>query len=148
MFGGVYLWIGQDLVTPWYDAPKLKIVEQAAAEALLQQLPDEPATQPQPTAATNAPAPASNNETQAGSNAAIALNELRQAGILQASGYETIDQTGPSHQPTFSVVAWATTPEGQTTRTEPVSGGSKKSAQRAAAARLLERLVAKGITGQ
>ncbi|MFO7905705.1 MAG: MBL fold metallo-hydrolase [Pirellulaceae bacterium] len=146
--GRLSLDVGQDLVTSWYDAPKLKTVEQAAAEALLQQLPDEPATQPQPPAATGAPEPVTDSETKGSSNAAIALNELRQAGILQASGYETLDQTGPSHQPTFTIVAWATTPEGKTIRCDPVSGCSKKSAQRAAAAHLLNRLVAQGITGR
>jgi len=126
----------------------LKTVEQAAAESLLQQLPHEPEAPPQPAAVASPTAPQPSGETKDSSRAPIALNELRQAGLLRASGFEIVDQTGPSHQPTFTVVAWGTTPEGRTIRAEPVSGSSKKSAQRAAAAQLLDLLVNEGITGR
>jgi dsRNA-specific ribonuclease len=76
----------------------------------------------------------------------MVLNELTQAGLIQASGHDLIDQTGPSHQPSFTVVAWATVPDGRTLRTEPASASSKKSAQRAAADRLVDMLVREGIT--
>jgi ribonuclease-3 len=82
-----------------------------------------------------------------GPNPAAALNELTQAGLLQANGYELLDQSGPSHQPTFTTIAWATMSDGRTIRSEPISGSSKKSGQRAAAGRLLDLLVQEGITG-
>jgi len=70
------------------------------------------------------------------------------AGLLQANGYELLDQRGPSHQPTFTTIAWATLSDGRTIRSEPISGSSKKSGQRAAAGRLLDLLVQEGITGR
>ena len=76
----------------------------------------------------------------------MAINELCQAGVLQAAHYEVLDQSGPSHQPTFSVVAWATTPDGKTVRTEPVQAPSKKVAQEQAADYLLDLLVAAGLS--
>ncbi len=100
----------QAILTPWFDAPKLKLGEQAAAEALLQRLPtvSPPSvlsdSMPRPPAT---PSPTSEN---LGRNPAMDIHELCQAGVLQAAGYEVLDPTGPSHQPSFSVVGWATTP--------------------------------------
>ena len=76
----------------------------------------------------------------------MVLNELKQVGILQSFGYEVASQDGPSHQPVFSIVGWATTPDGRTWRTAPVCASSKKSGQRSAAERLLDLLVEQGIT--
>jgi dsRNA-specific ribonuclease len=136
----------EEHVTAWYVAAKLKTAEQAAAEAILQQVPNESAEQSrQPTATVEKPLESS-PEPPSGRNPAMVLNELSQAGLVQATGYELIDQTGPSHQPTFSTVAWATIPDGRTLRTEPVTASSKKSGQRAAADRLLDLLVHEGIT--
>lgn len=135
----------EEIVTTWYVAPKLKTAEHAAAEAVLQQLPSEPpaetqqATPPGDLSVEAAPAPS-------GRNAAMVLNELTQVGLLQATGYELLDETGPSHQPTFTLVAWATLPDNRTVRTEPVNASSKKAGQRAAADRLLDLLVREGIT--
>jgi Cft2 family RNA processing exonuclease/dsRNA-specific ribonuclease len=133
-----------DITTPWYAAAKLKTAEQAAAEAVWERLPAEvpPVEVPAPVAGAEPLGP------PAGQNPAGTLNELTQAGLLQASGYEPLDQAGPSHQPTFTVVAWATAADGRTVRSEPTSGASKKSAQRAAAGRLLDLLVQQGITGR
>jgi len=137
---------GPDLVTPWFDAPKLKLGEQAAAESMLRNLPAVPdaaaAAAVAPTAQPATPTPT----PDAGPNAAMALNELCQVGVLQTIGYEVVDQSGPSHQPTFVVVAWAMTPDGGTLRTDPVPAPSKKAAQRLAADRLLDRLVAAGLS--
>ncbi len=136
----------EDMATSWHVSPKLKIAEQAAAEAILQKLPEKPPAEVQPAAPASQtlaePAP----EPPSGRNSAMILNELTQAGLLQAIGHEMLDQTGPSHQPTFTVVGWATTPDGRTLRTEPTNASSKKSAQRTAADRLLELLVDEGIT--
>jgi Cft2 family RNA processing exonuclease/dsRNA-specific ribonuclease len=127
------------LTTAWYVAAKLKTAEQAAAEALLPQLPDKPAAET-PAAATS---PA---EPHSGENPAMALNELRQAGLLAGSGYELLDQRGPSHQPTFVVVAWARLPDNRMMRSEPASAPSKKAAQTTAANQLLTLLADEGLT--
>jgi dsRNA-specific ribonuclease len=133
-----------DIVTAWYVAPKLKTAEQAAANSLLQQLPEHGSEDMRPAATMAAVQPAP--ERPSSLNAAMALNELTQAGLLQATGYEQLGQTGPSHQPTFAVIAWATTPDGHTLRTDAAHASSKKSAQRAAAEHLLNLLVEEGIT--
>ncbi len=144
--GQLSLNAGQDIFTPWYVAKKLKMGEQAAAERILWQLPDEPITaqcdSPISPQIQEQPLP----QPAEGPGAAMVLNELRQVGILQDIGYEVLDQTGPSHQPTFSVIAWATTLEGHTHSSQPVQASSKKSGQRLAADRLLDLLVAAGIT--
>jgi dsRNA-specific ribonuclease len=136
------------IVTAWYVAPKLKIAEHAAADAVLQQLLDPPGAEARPT-----PTPAAiptwvepKSELPSGRNPMMAVNELMQAGLLLATGYELLDPTGPSHQPTFTVVAWATFADGRTVRAEPVNASSKKFGQRAAADRLLALLVQEGIT--
>ncbi|MHB8901099.1 MAG: double-stranded RNA binding motif domain-containing protein, partial [Thermoguttaceae bacterium] len=152
--------------TGWYLAQKLKVAEQAAAEAALGQLPpgSPPASTTPALAApappdssaptppdSSAPAPASAAadappKTQAGRNAPMVLNELAQAGLLEATGYELLDQSGPSHQPTFVVVAWARLPGGRMVGTDPTQAPSKKTAQRLAAERLLDLLVEQEVT--
>ncbi len=134
------------LTTAWFDASKLKLSEQGASEALLQQLPQASLEQAQPLAVTT-PAPQEATPQQAsGCNASMALNELCQVGVLQAVGYDVLDQAGPSHQPTFAIVAWAATSAGDLLHAEPVHAPSKKAGQRQAADRLLDLLVAKGLT--
>jgi dsRNA-specific ribonuclease len=133
---------GDAITSDWFEADRLKTGEQAAAEAVLEILQRrQGATRQSPSPETVAPTP------QGARNAAMRLNELTQAGVLQATGYEVVDQSGPSHQPTFAVLAWASTPEGKTWRTEPATAPSKKSAQRAAADDLLELLRQAGVTG-
>jgi len=136
----------EEIATVWYVAPKLKTAEQAAAEAVLQQLPSEPAAETRQDAQLIEPPVEPTPEAPSGRNAAMVLNELAQVGLLQATGYELLDETGPSHQPTFSIVAWATLPDSRTVRTEPSNASSKKSGQQAAADRLLDLLVHEGIT--
>ncbi len=132
----------EEITSRWYVAPKLKTAEHAAAEAVLKQLPGEPEAEP----SLAAPATQSATEPPAGPNPVSAINELRQAGLLEAAGYDLLDQKGPSHQPTFVMTAWAKTPDGGTLRSEPTGAPSKKAAQTAAAERLLLLLVAEGIT--
>jgi dsRNA-specific ribonuclease len=76
----------------------------------------------------------------------MAINELCQAGVLQTANFEVLDQSGPSHQPMFSVIASATTSDGTTMHTEAVHAPTKKAAQRQAAERLLDLLVAAGLS--
>jgi dsRNA-specific ribonuclease len=135
-----------EIVTGWFVAAKVKTAEQAAAEAVLQQLSSEPSPEATPVTAAVPTEGEATSQPPSGRNAVSALNELMQAGLLQAAGYELLDQSGPSHQPTFTTVAWATLPDGRTLRTEPVNGPSKKSGQRAAADRLLDLLVLEGVT--
>ncbi len=135
-----------EITTPWYVAAKLKMSEQAAAETIRLQLPNETPAERQAPATTTATPQASESGVPSGRNPAMALNELRQVGVLQGTGYEVLDQSGPSHQPTFSMIAWATTADGHTLRSEPATAASKKSAQRAAAERLFDLLVAEGLT--
>jgi dsRNA-specific ribonuclease len=138
----------EEIATAWYEAAKLKTAEQAAAEAILPRLPAEPTSETGPSAVA-IPEPVDfTPEPASGRNPVAALNELTQAGLLQANGYELLDPSGPSHQPTFTAVAWATIPDGRTIRSEPISGSSKKAGQRAAAGRLLDLLVQEGITGR
>lgn len=136
----------EEIVTAWHVAPKLKAAEQAAAEAVLQQLPSEPTVETQQGAQPIKPPVEPTSEAPSGRNASMVLNELAQVGLLQATGYELLDETGPSHQPTFTMVAWATLPDSRTVRTEPINASSKKSGQRTAADRLLDLLVDEGIT--
>jgi Cft2 family RNA processing exonuclease/dsRNA-specific ribonuclease len=137
---------GEELHTPWYVAAKLKMAEQATAEAIYRQLPNRSTEQPPSTTAPVQGDVQSTPQADGGRNAAMVLNELTHAGLLQATGYEFLDQTGPTHQPTFTLIAWATTPEGRTMRTEPIHAPSKKTGQRTAATRLLDLLVGAGIT--
>lgn len=137
---------GTVVSSPWFDAAKLKAAEQAASDQLLQQLSETlmDAT-PSPSIAVASSAPLA-PPVDSGRNAAMAINELCQAGILQTTSYDWLDQSGPSHQPVFTVVAWATTPDGTAIRTEPVQAPSKKAAQRQAAESLLDLLVAAGLS--
>jgi Cft2 family RNA processing exonuclease/dsRNA-specific ribonuclease len=131
---------GQPLRSAWHLAATLKAAEHAAAEDVLKILrsqPDSPQCE----------VPAAPLVQQAAeSNAPMVLNELKQAGILQSFGYDVGNEGGPSHQPVFSIVAWATTPEGQTWRAAPIRAASKKSGQRSAAESLLDLLVKQGVT--
>ncbi|MBM4090660.1 MAG: MBL fold metallo-hydrolase [Planctomycetes bacterium] len=136
----------EPIVTDWHVAAKLKMAEQAASEQLLQRLPNLSVGAPQQLAAPPATVAAAVAGPADGPNPMAIINELVQAGLVQASGYEFLDQTGPSHQPTFTIVAWARIADGRTVRTQPIGAPSKKSGQRAAADRLLDLLVSEGIT--
>jgi dsRNA-specific ribonuclease len=136
-----------EIASGWYVAAKMKNAEQAAAASILQRLPDQQSTSTAPTADdATTPPPSRTSDAAAVANAASRLNELTQAGVLQNTGYEHVGQAGPSHQPTFTVVAWAKTHDGRTLRTDPAQAPSKKTAQRAAAGYLLNLLVDEGIT--
>ena len=92
----------------WYLAATLKAAEQAAAEDMLKIVGSEPAGD-QDDLPSKEP-----EQPRCESSAAMVLNELKQVGILQCFGYEVASQDGPSHQPVFSIVGWATTPDGRT----------------------------------
>jgi Cft2 family RNA processing exonuclease/dsRNA-specific ribonuclease len=130
----------QRAFSAWYLAATLKAAEQAAAEAMLKILGSGPDS------CQGGVPPKEPEQQGCGLNAAMVLNELKQVGILQSFGYEVTDQDGPSHQPVFSIVARATTPDGRTWRTAPVCASSKKSGQRSAAENLLDLLVEHGVT--
>jgi dsRNA-specific ribonuclease len=132
---------GEDnIVTRWYGATKSKTAEQAAARAILDLVPGRSSAERDDSTTATQPRPLD------GRNPMMVLNELTQAGVLQEVDYEVVDCSGPSHQPTFAVVARATAGDGQTWRTEPVDAPSKKTGQRAAAGRLLDLLAADGVT--
>ena len=62
--------------------------------------------------------------------------------VVVDCGHELLDLAGPSHQPVFTMKAWAATSTGQRIETSPVQAPSKKAAQRLAAEHLLEVLTA------
>jgi len=130
----------EQISSAWYLAGTLKAAEQASAEDVLKILRSGPAS-----GQDHVPS-AEPEQHGCERNAAMMLNELKQVGILQSLGYEVVDEDSPSHQPVFSIVAWTTTPDGQTWRTAPVRASSKKSGQRSAAESLLDLLVEHGIT--
>lgn len=130
----------EDVVSTWYTAASRKAAEQAAAEAILETLQLRPITEHQ------CASPEPSSQQACDRNAAMLLNELKQAAVLRDVGYKVIQQEGPSHQPVFSMIAWATTDDGRTWSAEPVNAASKKAAQRAAAEKLLDLLVEQGIT--
>ncbi len=145
----------REMVTAWYVAPKLKTAEHAAAGAALQQLPNQsaalptqiaPSVQSRPAVPLDQAVPAAAFEAPIGRNPVSTLNELRQAGLLDSAGYELLEQAGPSHQPTFTMVAWAKLPDGRNLQSEPATAPSKKAAQAASANCLLKQLAAEGIT--
>lgn len=103
-----------------------KVVEQAAAADLLARLPED-----RPAAGADAPA---------GPDPRLALNRWRQTEQILDFGYEAVDVRGPSHRPEFSVRAWAERRDGPRVETDPVAAGSKKEAQRLAAAALVDLL--------
>lgn len=135
-----------EIVTTWFDAPKLKGAEQAAAEVIWEQLPEELPEQVEATEESISAAKISAPPPSPGRNSAMLLNQLCQVGVLAAVGFDVTDQSGPSHQPTFTIVGWASTPDGRTLRTEAVRASSKKAAQRAAADLLFDLLVDEGLT--
>jgi dsRNA-specific ribonuclease len=154
------------LCSAWHLAATLKAAEQAASESVLETVCNRPAGR-EAEAASGSPVPeAAKLVLETGDpvlqtaepvklvpeaserNVAMLLNELKQAGILQASGYEVVQEGGPSHQPVFATVAWATTPDGRTWRTVPVRASSKKAGQRSAAESLVDILVEQGVTGR
>ncbi len=145
----------QEIVTAWYVAPKLKTAEHAAADAVMNQLPKQAAASfastdfASPGVKASATVPMDTPDASAaptGRNPVSALNELRQAGVLDSVGYELLEQAGPSHQPTFVMVAWAKLPDGRSLQSEPACAPAKKAAQAASANSLLTQLSAEGIT--
>ncbi len=136
----------EPIATAWYVSAKLKLAEHAAAEEVLQWLPQEPAAEAPQAAPLPQTTAAVASEASRQRNPVGALNELRQAGVLESAGFELLEQAGPSHQPTFMVVAWARLPDGRTLQSEPAGAPSKKAAQAASADRLLGRLADDGLT--
>jgi Cft2 family RNA processing exonuclease/dsRNA-specific ribonuclease len=133
---------GTEYSSHWYSARALTTAEQAAADEALPSI--SPAT-----GATDAPPPdgaqipslpanvAPSAPGAAGRDARMVLNEMKQLGMLRDLGFDHHGQSGPSHCPVFTVVGWATDPDGTRHETDAVEGPSKKAAQRLAADRLL-----------
>ncbi len=140
----------EPLETSWHVARTRKIAEQAAADAIIRQLPQTPLgqpQQPQPSAASANVTPAPLAQIPPSTrNAQMRLNELKQAGLVSQFDYEITRKGGPSHQPVFEVVGHVTMPEGRTWTTEPIAAPSKKVGQRVAADRLLDLLIEQEIT--
>jgi dsRNA-specific ribonuclease len=65
---------------------------------------------------------------------------MRQVGFIEDFGYELVERSGPSHQPTFVVAAWAQKSGGDRVQTDKVSAAAKKSAERQAAQLLVDVL--------
>ena len=131
----------QPVRSAWHVAATLKAAEQAAAEELLNAAGSMPAGD-----GDEVPPQQDLEQPKSELNAAMALNELEQTGVLQAFGYEVVDAGGPSHLPVFTIVAWALLPGGETVRGDAVRASSKKAGQRSAADALLDLLVEQGIT--
>ena len=130
----------ESIGSAWHVAATLKAAEQAAAAAVLEIL------RSTPDAVRNDVVSEDPGKQGNDRNAAMLLNELKQVGILRTTGYDVVQEDSPSHQPVFSVVAWATTADGRTWRADPVRASTKKSGQRSAAERLLDSLVEHRIT--
>jgi Cft2 family RNA processing exonuclease/dsRNA-specific ribonuclease len=142
---------GQTLETQPFQAPRAKVAEQAAAADLYQQLRSSGPPRPNQTAAPQAPKASEASPLEAVSDrpdARMQLNEWRQTKRLAGFGYDLVDHQGPSHQPIFVMTAWADLPGGRRCTTEPVTAGSKKDAQMAAADALRTLLETEaGFTG-
>jgi dsRNA-specific ribonuclease len=142
----------------WHAAGSLRLAEQAAADELLASLdgagdgagsaPDAPVASPVASpAAVPDGAPAPPPSAAAGRDARMVLNEMRQVGLLRDFGYALRGREGPSHQPVFTVAAWAVDPEGARIEGPDCDAPSRKAAERAAAEGLLAALGARGSTG-
>jgi dsRNA-specific ribonuclease len=140
---------GHTLVTPPFQAMRAKVAEQAAASDLYQQIRSSTAKRPDKAAVQSAtPATNTTSSNPKRPDARMQLNEWRQTKHLAGFGYHLVDHQGPSHQPIFVMTAWAERPDGNRCTTEPVTAGSKKEAQIAAADALRALLEADaGFTG-
>jgi Cft2 family RNA processing exonuclease/dsRNA-specific ribonuclease len=134
---------GARLHTKLFLAARAKVAEQAAAAALYDQLvtweqnrPDEPTVSVDHQAGAPAAIPISPDAAPQRPDARVQLNQWRQQQHLVNFGYELMDHHGPSHQPVFVMMAWAELPGGDRRITAPVTAGSKKEAQLAAASAL------------
>jgi dsRNA-specific ribonuclease len=129
---------GGNLAGGWYRARSLKIAEHAAAESVLALLEGHCAT------------PVEDKSVKPGEQMSsveprMLLNEFSQVGEIAAFGYRLVAQGGPSHQPVFTVAAWADLPEGERIEGSAAQAASKKAAERAAASALVAALVERGI---
>jgi hypothetical protein len=131
---------GASLPTKLFLAARAKVAEQAAAAALYDQLvtweqnrPDESTVSADHQAKAPAAIPISPDAAPQRPDARVQLNQWRQQQHLVNFGYELMDHHGPSHQPVFVMMAWAELPGGDRRITAPVTAGSKKEAQLAAA---------------
>jgi Cft2 family RNA processing exonuclease/dsRNA-specific ribonuclease len=109
-----------------WRAARQKDAEQAAAAELLEMLARQPDGAAQP--------------ADAGPDARMQLNELRQRGFIEDFGYELLEQSGASHQPRFRMRAWAQAPGGAREAGPEAEAPSKKEAQLQAATQLLDLL--------
>lgn len=127
---------GGTLETQPFQATRAKVAEQAAAAELYEQLRSSKTQRPSRKAAQSAPPAAGASPVARGPkrpDARMQLNEWRQTKHLVSFGYDLVDHQGPSHQPIFVMTAWAELPGGDRCTAGPVTAGSKKEAQMAAA---------------
>lgn len=128
----------QSMTAGPHRAASKKTAEQLAARELLSRIDGVMAARPQ-TPKEQPPIPS-------GRDPMMLLNELRQIGLLQTFDYSLTSTSGPSHQPVFTIVCYAILENGERIESNPVSASAKKEARREAAAGLVERLTAAGIT--
>jgi hypothetical protein len=145
---------GPGLHTKPFLAGRAKVAEQAAALALYEQLltweqnrPDGPTVSGDRQAGMPAAVSTQLDAAPPRPDARVQLNHWRQQQHLVNFGYELMEHHGPSHQPVFVMTAWAELPGGDRRITEPVTAGSKKAAQLAAAAALRTVLEAEADFG-
>jgi dsRNA-specific ribonuclease len=134
-------------VTAWYEASARKVAEQSAASELLERLKESP--EPRTSGVGDEKRETDSWGPEAGEGGGLdprmELNELRQTGVIQDFGYEETERSGPSHQPVFTMTAWAILEDDEKITGGPVRADSKKAAQLAAAGALVDRMVAMGL---
>ncbi|MEQ8454939.1 MAG: hypothetical protein RLO52_43880 [Sandaracinaceae bacterium] len=116
------------LETPWFRAARRKEAEHAAAEALLQLLPE----------SDDAP----DLDVGATANPRTLLNELVQHGELAGCRVDVTGRSGPDHAPRFAAEGHARFPDGTEVRTASHEGASKREAIGAASRALLVHVLA------
>jgi dsRNA-specific ribonuclease len=142
------LGIGNDkIVTAWYEASARKVAEQSAASELLERLKESPEPGIKEIGDENRETDSWDSEAEQGGglDPRMELNELRQTGVVRDFGYEEVERSGPSHQPVFTMTAWAILEDDEKITGDLVRADSKKAAQLAAAGALVDRMVTMGL---
>jgi dsRNA-specific ribonuclease len=85
---------------------------------------------------------AASPSTDGARDSRLLLNEQRQRGLLSDFGYPDLERARPAHAPEFMVRAWAKGPGVSQVTGGSKRAGSKREAQRLAAASLVGQLVA------
>jgi Cft2 family RNA processing exonuclease len=135
---------GETIRSGWHAAGTKKMAEQAASKALLAMLEETsgssespPREMPPDKSVARAP---SSQATPGGRDPMMLLNEMRQLQVIGDFGYDLKACTGPSHQPLFTIVGWATLESGERVEAPPVQSAAKKAGRRQAAEALVAEL--------